>query len=117
MITETIVAINHYNSSYVDESYYQTVMEHGLEDASNYPVRMKLVEVGWMLNETSGQKYGLKFLQAVYNSENFDLYETDTIKITVEYLYMKYSQRIRRFTQRADLHSSREGWQANQERR
>lgn len=48
-----------------------------------------------MLNESSGEKHGLKFLQAVYNSENFDLYTTDTIKITVEYLYMRYSQRIR----------------------
>lgn len=51
---------------------------------------MKLVEVGWMLNERSGNKYGLRFLTAVYNSENFDLYDTETIKITVEYLYMKY---------------------------
>ena len=57
---------------------------------------MKLVEVGWMLNESKGNKYGLKFLTAVYNSENFDLYDTDTIKITVEYLYMKYSKKVRR---------------------
>lgn len=89
MITETIVAINHYNSSYVDDSYYKNVMnEDKLEDANTYPVNMKLVEVGWLLNESGGNKYGLKFLQAVYNSENFDLYDTDTIKITVEYLYI-----------------------------
>ena len=33
----------------------------------------------------------------MYNSENFDLYYTDTIKIIVEYLYMKYSNYIKRY--------------------
>lgn len=58
---------------------------------------MKLVEVGWLLNESAGTKYGLRFLQAVYNSENVGLYDTDTIKITVEFLYLKYSRRIQSF--------------------
>lgn len=65
-----------------------------LENENSYPVKMKLLEVGWMLNETSGKKYGLKFLQAVYNSGNIDLYFTDTIKITVEWLYQQYSKKI-----------------------
>ena len=89
MVTETIVAITHHNCSYVDDYYYKNTMKQDeLVDENTYPVQMKLVEVGWMLNETGGKQYGLKFLQAVYNSENIDLYFTDTIKITVEYLYM-----------------------------
>jgi hypothetical protein len=55
---------------------------------------MKLVEVGWLLNQSDGNTHGLKFLQAVYNSQNFDLYNTFTIKITVEYLYERYKSQI-----------------------
>lgn len=58
---------------------------------------MKLVEVGWMLNEKEG-RYGLKFLQAVYNAENFDLFENNTIKITVEFLYLKLTRSVLKFT-------------------
>ena len=95
MITETIVAISNHNSSYVDDAYYKNVMKQDeMVDANTYPVQMKLVEVGWMLNESTGEKYGLKFLQAVFNSGNSDLYDTDTIKITVEYLYIKYKEKI-----------------------
>jgi hypothetical protein len=55
---------------------------------------MKLVEVGWMLDESDGNKYGLNFLQAVYKSGNADLYYTETIKIAVEYLYIRYTSKI-----------------------
>lgn len=58
---------------------------------------MKLVEVGWMLNESAGIKYGQRFLQAVYNSGNEDLFYTDTIKITVEYLYSRQTKKILRW--------------------
>lgn len=91
MITETIVAISQHNSSYVDNHYYQTTMrQEEFFEENSYPVKMKLVEVGWMLNESSGNQYGLKFLQAIYNSGDNDMYDTDTIKITVEYLYIQY---------------------------
>lgn len=95
MVTETIVLISDHNSSYVDDSYYNLLIDQReLQDASSYPVQMKLVEVGWLLNQSDGNTHGLKFLQAVYNSQNFDLYDTFTIKITVEYLYERYKSQI-----------------------
>lgn len=99
-MTESLVTVAHSNNSYIDESFYKTALrqdELNKEDASSYPVKVKLVEIGWMLNETDKKKHGLKFLQAIYNSENFDLYDTDTIKIIVEFFYMKYSRKILSF--------------------
>lgn len=90
MLTETIVAISENNHSYIDELFYKKM--EGDDDATTYPVKMKLVEVGWMIKK--GGKHGLKFLQAILASENNDLYDTDTIKITIEYLYMKYSRKV-----------------------
>ena len=55
---------------------------------------MKLVEVGWILREEPKTRYGLKFLQAIYNSENFEIYNTDTVKIIIEYFFKRYKANV-----------------------
>jgi len=93
-MTETIVDINDNNCSYVDDFYYKDVMEVGREDANRYPVTMKLVEVGWILREEPKTRHGLKFLQAIYNSENFEIYNTETVKIVIEYFFKRYKANV-----------------------
>jgi len=93
-MTKTIVDVNDNNCSYVDDKYYKDVMEVGREDANRYPVTMKLVEVGWILREEPKTRYGLKFLQAIYNSENLEIYNTDTVKIIIEYFFKRYKANV-----------------------
>jgi hypothetical protein len=56
------------------------------KDFNSYPVKIVGLEIGWLINED----WGKKFLVAILNSENLDLYEIDSIVILVEWLYSKY---------------------------
>lgn len=63
------------------------------EELDSYPVKMVLVEVGWILNTPQGHE----FLSEVYHSGNLELYDLDLIKIVIEYLYDKYKVRVLRY--------------------
>jgi hypothetical protein len=102
--SSTIVSLAKSKISYIDNHYFMAEMKEdsyiydrnldengelragrdaGPSDAYvSYPVRVEGLEVEWILGEQ-----GRRFLAAVLNSQNLDLYDIPWIQIVIEYLY------------------------------
>ena len=65
-------------------------MEDPRKDWNSYPVRTVAVEVGWVLNSPEGRD----FIVQLNNSNNLDLFYTETIEILTLYLYEKYKRKV-----------------------
>lgn len=90
-MNESIVAINHAYSTYVDQAYYKEYFNTGTE--SNYKshsVKTVGVETGWIINTPEGYK----FLISLNQSANLDLFKIEVIQIIIEYLYQRYKQKV-----------------------
>ena len=60
-----------------------------LKSNTNFPVTMSALLVDWIVQEE-----GKKFLEAIRDSDNDELYESRTIIVIIEYLYFKYRKSV-----------------------
>ena len=60
------------------------------QDYKSYPVEVRALEVNWILNTDQG----LQYLQALYTSENLDIFNQDSIKMLAEFYYYHYKKSI-----------------------
>ena len=57
-MSEDIVAIGDAYSQYVDETYYNNKLGERLDkDFQSYPVKMWLIEIGWVISDPDGFKF------------------------------------------------------------
>lgn len=88
-LSEEIVRITPAYGSYVDEAYFRGVMGEQLkQDFNSFPVKIVGLEIGWLLREPEG----IHFLKALRESENLDIYNIESTKVMIEYLYKQYKQ-------------------------
>lgn len=85
--SDKIVSVEGSIVSYVDNAFYK---DHLFEDMTNpyytnFPIKMFALKVDWIVSEE-----GKRFLQAVCNSENQELFNTKTVLVIVEFIYFKY---------------------------
>ena len=86
---DKIVAINHAFSTYVDQAYFKEYFNAGTkDDQKSFSVRTVGVEIGWVLNDDSSDGY--KFLIALNQSANLELFKLDINQIIIEYLYQRF---------------------------
>ena len=60
------------------------------QEFKSHPVEIRALEVNWILNTDQGNQY----LQALYNSENLELFNQDSIKMLTDVYYYHYKKSI-----------------------
>jgi len=90
--SDKIVCVEGSFVSYVDDAYYKTYLNEDYNDFyTNFPVKMAALRVDWIIT-----KKGKKFLQAICNSENQEIFNTPTILVIIEFLYFKHRNQVLR---------------------
>ena len=84
VFNEEIVAITEASSSYIDETYYEKHMKENKQYSNIYPVTVKLVEVGWILQEPT---VGVAFLAKMCEQENLEMFSVESVQMIIEFLY------------------------------
>jgi hypothetical protein len=56
----------------------------------SFPVNVVAMRIDWILNEPEG----MRFLFAILDSDNLDLYEVPSLQMLIEYLFQKYKKVI-----------------------
>jgi hypothetical protein len=87
-----IIKVEQSYSGYTDDLYFKNVMKENKEnkDYKNYPVNIWAIKCKWILNTEEGQT----LLENLLLSEKHELYECNTFKVIVEFLYMHYRRLI-----------------------
>ena len=85
---EKIVKVSDSPGVYIDDRFYQESMNEDKNDKNNksFPVSVVAMRIDWILNEPEG----IKFLFAILDSDNLDLYEVPSLQMLIEYLFLKY---------------------------
>jgi hypothetical protein len=88
MMNEDVVQLSSSPSLYVDDKWFETHMGEAKEDPlyTNYPVKIKAMKIRWYILS----EHGKKFLTAIYNNEDIDLYNIPTLRIMIEFFYKQY---------------------------
>ena len=55
---------------------------------TSFPVNLIALKLSWVFTED-----GKKFLEQIDNSESVQIYQTDTMKLIIEFLYKKYKEK------------------------
>ena len=66
-------------------------MDENLQDKkhNNYPVQVVALKFSWILSDD-----GKKFLEAVLNSSDLNIYTNKTMIVTIEFLYQYFRNRV-----------------------
>ena len=59
------------------------------KDNNNYPVKVVALRIAWILTDD-----GKKFLEAVLNSSDLNIYTNKTMVVTIEFLYQYFRNRV-----------------------
>ena len=87
-------------SSYLDNRFYDRIQNwsetvfKNINGSANQPVILKGMDVQWLLNNIEG----LKFLLKLSNHKVISFYETEAVKIIVQFLWSHYKNKIIFFT-------------------
>ena len=86
-INETMVAMGSSHTLFIDEEFYLRKFGEDINDSSlkAFPVEIVCLRIDWIINT----QQGLKFLQAINQSDRLDFYEIRTLKVIIEYLYKR----------------------------
>ena len=89
---DQIVCVEKSNVSYVDDAYYKNHLHEDTENPqnTNFPIKMTALRVDWIINDPNGKK----FLQALCNSENQELLNSQSVIVIVEFLYKNYRSAV-----------------------
>ena len=81
-------------TSHVDNQFYQKNMNEDTEkeDFKNYPVKITAIKINWILSDQ-----GEKYLNAIDNSGNLDLYDNEANQTIIEYLYIQHQSFIMKY--------------------
>ena len=60
------------------------------ETLQSFPVKVQAIRIRWIINT----KYGQKLLTEIKNNESLSNYTIPSLKITIEFLYLKIKQVI-----------------------
>lgn len=87
--TEDILKLKTSISSYLSDELFNEK-----DNDKTYPATIKALKIGWILEEKdeSIESDGKKFLKAIGNSENDELFQIVSIKVLIEFLYIKYKK-------------------------
>lgn len=89
--TEDILKLKTSISSYLSEDVFKEQPTF-----KTYPATIKALKIDWILEEKnkdlSIESDGKKFLVAIGNSENDELFQIPSIKVLIEFLYIKYKK-------------------------
>ena len=92
ILNEEIIAMNHTSSLYVDDLWFKTYMGEEKRKSqiktTNYPVEITALKIRWFISS----HYGKKFLTSILNNENIEMYNIITLRIIIEYFYIKYKK-------------------------
>jgi hypothetical protein len=69
-LEEDIIRITESPSVLIDDNYYKKVMGESPENRS-YPVQVKGIRIGWLLNNEEG----IEFLKELLQTENLAIYD------------------------------------------
>jgi hypothetical protein len=57
------------------------------KDCKNYPVEVEAIRIKWFINSIHGKR----FLNEILNSENLEIYNSNTIRMVIVYLYKRFN--------------------------
>ena len=83
-LNDRIIAMTSSSAVYVDQQFFTNNMNES-PDNQSYPVNVVGFRVGWILKEPVGKK----FLFAILNQNNLDLYKIESLQMIVEFLFQK----------------------------
>lgn len=88
--SDEIVCMTESNSIYVDNKFYKDRMNERINDpsCSSYPVRVVALRAGWIL-KTDDHIDGRYFLQEVLRNEDLSYYNLKSLRMLIEFLYLK----------------------------
>jgi hypothetical protein len=62
----------------------------------NHPVYVRGMSIDWIISHDEPGNNGKKFIDALVNAQNLEIYDCDTIVAIVEFLYMYYREALMR---------------------
>ena len=90
-LNKQVVCIEGSRLSFVDDYFYKEALNEDVNDEknTNFPIKMQALRVDWIIDES-----GKKFLKALAESENEDLFRCKTTIVIIEYLYKNYRKSV-----------------------
>lgn len=96
-----IVAQGHSSMTFLDDEYfeldpnfnqkrqfYKDGKEKNSFNKKSYPVDIEAQRIDWIIKDED--KYGLRYLQEIYNCKNLDIFEQRSITMLIEFLYSRF---------------------------
>lgn len=81
-LNDRIIAMTSSSAVYVDQLFFSNCMGERPENQS-HPVNVVGLRIGWILKEPVGKR----FLFAILNQNDLDLYKIETLQMIVEFLF------------------------------
>ena len=88
--SDDIICMTESNTIYVDDKFYKEKMNEKSEDpeCSSYPVKVVAIRIGWIL-KSDDHIDGRYFLQEILRNEDLSYYNLKSLRMLIEFLYMK----------------------------
>ena len=95
-MNNNIVKIACQNSCYIDDDFYIVKMDEIAEKTNNgisYPVKILSVDISWLFDPNQEQD-GLKFLRAMIDKDNVEVFKIKSIEMIVEFLFSSFKIKL-----------------------
>ena len=92
-LSNDMICMTHSSSCYVDQDFFNTKMHENLDDETYgfHPVRIECQNIQWIINDNI---HGLKFLRAVYETQDIEMFDINTLKVIIEFLFKEFKNTI-----------------------